>query len=91
MKLLLKSHIEYKIIIIFFITYFNSINLMSQSDSCLCLLINNESFSNPDSVKVDTCRNSSTYKKLYGKKYIIIFNRNAYPLDVKPAIKNAKY
>ncbi len=41
-----------------------------------------EVFTNPDSVKTDSCESSYTYLKLYSSKgYFIMFNRNYYPFQ----------
>jgi hypothetical protein len=39
---------------------------------------------NPDSVMVDSCDESPTYKMWYAKKYDISFNRNKYYFSAKP-------
>jgi hypothetical protein len=71
-----------------------SINLYSSpQDSCLKMICNNDihwdtetgsyqGASNPDSVMIDTCTGSTTYKKRFAKKeFIIQFPENYYPFD----------
>jgi hypothetical protein len=69
---------------------FLSIDLHSNPpDSCLRMILNNDydnytqtGACNPDSVRVDSCSGSTTYKKLFAKKYFYLnFKVNNYPFD----------
>ena len=62
-------------------------------DSCLKLPIGSDEYpiGNPDSVRVDSCLDSPTYKQYYAKKFMLIFERFVYVFIQRPLLKDSLY
>jgi hypothetical protein len=62
-------------------------------DSCLKLPQGTVEYpiSNPDSVLIDSCWDSPTFREMYTKKYFIVFNRWVYIFTPKPFQRDSLY
>jgi len=87
-----------KLILILALLFVSNSLYSTPPDSCLKMICNNDyhfdpgknaytGSYNPDSVMIDNCEDSPTYKKRFAKRYFTIrFERNFYPFDsvIKP-------